>query len=296
MFNIIKQPLPFYDSLEKQQVNESGYVTQHNIFLISPNDRFIPFQIYRQTTTTQLIVNLIKKTGLKSNSTTNITNTITIYKKLLVIAGIKYDYFRYFGNDPLSVNISTGDYYIHITDGTLNWYSEWFSVHSEYSTNLIKYEFWNTRDMYSGAYYLFQDDFKFRMWLPGFIKNNSESEVLERIATKFNNEQIKTYQKKSKLYSLVTPLNAFMADALRISDMCDNIWITTQKSELRKITIVDLKPEEIQDTDIMDLNLVFKSEFIERGNLDDNAPTVQILLTDEVINYLGDENELNLKE
>jgi hypothetical protein len=280
MFDIIKQPLPFYDSLEKQQVNASGFISTQNIFLMSPNDRYIPFQIYRPTAVTNLTVNLVKKTGLVSTSTTVITSTITLDKKIIVIGTVEYDYYRYFGNDALSSNNLEGDYYIHITDGTLNWYSEWFSIHSTYSDNLVKYEFWNTRDIYADAYYLFQDDFKFRIWIPGFIKYNSEHEIFERIVSSFNNERIKPYQKKAKLYSLIASINSFMGDALEISEICDNIWVTNQQSETKQITIVDLKMDEVPDSDIMELNLKFKAGFVERGNTDANAAIKQVFLTD----------------
>jgi hypothetical protein len=286
MFDIIKQPLQFYDSLTKQQVNQSGFLSYQNIFLVSPNDRFIPFVIYRATAATTLTVNLVSRTA-----TTDITANITIQKKVLKVAGVLYDYFRYFSNDALSANIDESDYYLHITDGTLNWYSEWFNVLSNYATNLVKYEYWNTKDIYySGAYYLFQDSFKFRIYFPGFIKNNSEYKIYERLVTTFSNETIKTYQKKSKIYTLVSPINSFIGDSLELSEMCDNIWVTNQQSETSKITIEEIKKEEVSESDVMDLQLQFTAGYIERGNLDENAIELEVFLNDERANDLVDEN------
>lgn len=263
MFNNLIQPLMIYDSLEKQQVNESGFLSSHNIFNFCPNNTLLPFIHY--TTDENISVYAVYEDGTEIDLTAN----LDLPKMLISIYGTPYYCTRYFGNSTLSLN--EGDYHLKITSGTDTWYSEWFTVINNITDNLVKLEWWNTKDILNDYYYIFQNNFKFNMWLPGFIKMNSEYEVFERIVTRFNNEQLKTYQKKAKIYDLISPVNAFMGDCIEFLDMCDNIWITTQKGETKQITITDIKFNDIEETDIQELELKFKTDFIERGNLDSNA-------------------------
>ncbi len=265
MFNNIIQPLMIYDSLEKQQVNESGFISTHNIFNYCPNNTLPPF-IHYKTLNDNIIVYAVYEDGTE----TDVTKKIDLIEVQISIGSTVYYCTRHFGNTT-NLTLNEGDYYLKLIAGAYTWYSEWFTVINNISDNLVKLEWWNTNDIFSNYYYLFQDSFKFRMWLPGFIKMNSEYDVFERIVTRFNNEQLKTYQKKAKIYTLISPINAFMGDCIELAEMCDNIWITNQKGENKQITITDIKFNEIDQTDIQELELKFKTDFIERGNIDSNA-------------------------
>jgi hypothetical protein len=139
--NGIKQPLRFYDSVTKQNwrqkhVNDGGLrfsVNDNNtgvsIVLINPINTIVPFQLRRRRSPNPVTVfDLYSWDGSDFSLDIDLfTITPAPTTNHLRIVQMQYaDNIVWFPTAEFTSPISCGAHYIHISDGSNNWYSEVF--------------------------------------------------------------------------------------------------------------------------------------------------------------------------
>lgn len=146
----IKQPLRFYEKKEHQnRFRKGGYSRVFN--LICPQSHLLPFQIRRP-------LSIYPIQSIKYVSTSDETEIEAInYLELNQIeqfAFDDYDYLVHFGSVPLNTVVPIGEYFLAISDGSNEWFSEVFIVRNfdtedltDGSCVVTKITYWDTCDV-----------------------------------------------------------------------------------------------------------------------------------------------------
>lgn len=142
----IKQPLRFYDKLEKQNfrrewIKDTG-LTDWNV-LINPANIIMPFQIRRRrspnliTTFDLYTYNALTKDFEFDLSVFTIIDGSTVdHLRVLQMQGV--DNIVWNPRKSFLQNLDCGLHYIHLSDGVFNWYSEVFKVDELLDTESVK--------------------------------------------------------------------------------------------------------------------------------------------------------------
>lgn len=145
--NGIKQPLRFYDSVSKQNwrkawVRDGGDIVGLDKFatIVCPENAIIPFQIRRRRSPA-----LITTFDLYSWDD-NLRDFVLYYDILATIPSPQTNHLKviqlqtvdnivWYPQADLTSMLPCGLHYVHLSDGTNNWYSEVFNVVSGWSDN-----------------------------------------------------------------------------------------------------------------------------------------------------------------
>ena len=124
--NYTYQVLPFYDSVSKQNFKQAWmYDDLCSASLICPQNRLLPFQVSRSSRyNPYLYINLYCFDGTFIK---NLITDINAYDLKIYTAG-GVDYYSQMGNWDLAVDLDAGLYYLMVSDGITNKYSEVFKV------------------------------------------------------------------------------------------------------------------------------------------------------------------------
>jgi len=149
----IKQPLRFYEKLEHQ--NRFKETANSSVFkLLCPSNYILPFQIKREAgvlpITSVELVNI--DTGVATQMTTHI-----IFGQLNKYSLTDYDYLVNLGTEPIINSVADGQYYLKVSDGSNEWFSEVityrdFNPDTLADCAITKITYWDTCDV-AGMFY-----------------------------------------------------------------------------------------------------------------------------------------------
>lgn len=158
--NGIKQPLRFYDDVEKQNwrkcyARDAGL--KKEAVLVCPQNAIVPFQIRRRRNPNPVTVfDLYTWNGTDFeydlNLLTNIPAPTTNHLKIIQMQTT--DNIVWFPQADFINPIACGLHYVHVSDGTNNWYSEVFQVINGFTDNTTGYISTFHGDKVTGTYVL----------------------------------------------------------------------------------------------------------------------------------------------
>lgn len=138
----IKEPLRFYDALEKQNFRREWVIKglDKQSVLIMPENAILPFQIRRKRSLNQISTFNIYTYDVSINEFLYSLNVLLIIpapltNHLKIIQMETSDNIVFYQTADLSSHLPCGLHYIHISDGVNDWYSEVFSVVSDFIDN-----------------------------------------------------------------------------------------------------------------------------------------------------------------
>ena len=134
-------PLPFYSDLTGQHHRAKWYA--YTWAQITCAQNFLPrFQIKR----TQALAASLTFTlhTLEDGSSADITAAVQA-SGLLVDDTYDYEIISYAATLPIGASYGIGGYYLHITDGTNNWYSEMFAMRDDLE-QMVQIEYYHLED------------------------------------------------------------------------------------------------------------------------------------------------------
>lgn len=216
--------LPFYTSLEQQSHRRSyAYGDIYPIYV--PKNMLIPFQIVRSTrsNTSNKTVYLYRADGtLVGNISQQMQDAGLMFKRY---ASYGYDVLIFPAIVPMAALDEIGQYYMRITDGANNWYSDVFTV-VDRITSYLKIRWYCDDDMYyKGGLICYRE--------PKFINTLYLDTQLGKPEYPFNEESedrdgllfpVKMYTEKT--YKFTVLASEAMCDAMRLIRMADYVQIT----------------------------------------------------------------------
>ena len=214
--------LPFYESVEKQN-HRKDYAFGEIFPLFTPDKRVLPFQIIRPHRANGIVGAWLY--DLTEHSIADITIPLKDSGLAIHSYGANgYDVITYHGQLPLSIDTPEGRYYIHMTDGVQNWYSEVFTI-VRFVDSYLKIAYRDFANLqFDSGLIDFTNGFKFNIYLPtqvGRPDYEFEEAVDKRDGYQFVEKQIseKTYK-----FNFLAP--EYLLDAMRIIRMMDEVVIT----------------------------------------------------------------------
>lgn len=245
--NITKQPLPVYTSASQHAYNKKIYSAQNNlIHNWCSTLRLIPITLTRTESAAVLTHVYLKDVDdviIKDILTDIVPGELPVFT---TSSGI--DYICYFGNSNLTASIDTGTYYLHITDGTNNWYTELFCVRD--GESYIEFEYSNIFDkwgfVYNGGSII---GFKNRLRLRTRLVDSTEWEEYKEVITDYDLNETVTYSKRTKIYSCSAVVWDYTRDALELMRSHTDISIKYDGNESDILEIKSIEYEKIGNTD-----------------------------------------------
>ena len=142
----IKQPLRFWDSVDKQNWRKSWIKNglMPEAVLICPENAIVPFQIRRRRSPLPITTFDLYTYDEASNAFVYDMDLFTVIpapltNHLRVIQLETADNIIWYPQADFTTALLCGLHYVHISDGTNNWYSEVFSVIGGFSDNTTGY-------------------------------------------------------------------------------------------------------------------------------------------------------------
>jgi hypothetical protein len=300
-----KQPLTFFPDYSSYRNHARSVIgSRTNIPpIIVDKTRFIPFQLKKSSAIQDFPTSIILHDSFTGDQT-DITSLLPI--NILYVSGSN-GWIVFMGNSNLSQNLTEGKYYMYITDGTNEWYSEDFYICDISGKRYIQFEYYNTYDAFD---FIYQGGYKNRIIVKASISQDSEyetfrDEIEDKEKRKYNSILVK--KKMFNIRDLI--LNNSLADAIQEMELHDSIFITenidANVSQVSEIQIEEIKTDPIDgDYTKMEIKfwvkgteIVWRDEDTNITNIqeavwdDDDTPEPQTIfsyLVDELGNYIVD--------
>jgi hypothetical protein len=220
-------PLPFYDSVERQN-HRKDYAFGEVFCLGTPDRKILPFQIIREHRTNQIVyAKLRKKDGTEFLDVLNELSATGLLVNQYTASG--YDVIVYPGILPMAITTPEGEYYLHLSDGVQNWFSDVFTIVYNLS-EYLKIEYSDADSLvFDNGLIDYSGTFKFHIYLctqVGKPEYPFTEQLEERDGQSFIEKQIseKTYK-----FTFLAP--EYLCDAMRIIRMSDYVTIFTKGNE-----------------------------------------------------------------
>ena len=272
--------LPFYTDIRNQNRFKENVKNKCKFNLLSPKNAFLPFLI-------QIPKGSLKPTSFKlvslNGAETDLSNNISILKAI-DFEDFAYCYYKgeslIFKHETIEQDLNLkGAFYIEIVIGGTKYFSEVFIMkeeitNSEFSNDLIKIEFWDSKDIEPIRY---RDGFKQEIYLDTFI-HTSDPEIEEETENDGNNNPNTTFSKlliKQKIEVLVPD---FLKIALMTLPMHDEVKVFDQNKREGKIDRTKVTPTTVANGAFATLEIVFETDILTKTLCDENKiPTNQNL-------------------
>lgn len=230
MANIIcLSPLRFYDALEKQERYKS-YAYGHVSPVIMPFNTIYPFQFVLPASVN---TNIIACQLIKASNDSTVLQIYTQLKEAGLVIANRIVAFP--GIFPISDIQFEGEYYLKLTIGGKNFYSEVFCFTSNID-DYIEIEYWNPEADFTlkNGLVTFTNNFHFKVLLKselGKPEYSFEEEATKRLGYNFIESQI---SKKTYKFNAVLP--EYMCDALRLIRLCSNKILRSKGEEYEMLS------------------------------------------------------------
>lgn len=227
--------LPFYTDIQWQNHRRS-YAYGEIYPLISKADMFLPFQILRLHRDNSVnSVKLYRKDGSLYKDITHamLETGLRIFSQRPFL---DIDTILYAGTIPIGIDVADGIYYIALSDGVDNWYSEMFTVVQDVSGH-VAIEWYDAEDllMDGNVGIVYTDDsgapcFRNRVYLCteiGKPEYTFSEEVNERDGYSFPEKQV-----SEKTYRCTILAPEYLCDVMRFVRMSDYVRVTDQRGQI----------------------------------------------------------------
>ena len=259
--------LPFYDSLEKQN-HKKPYAFGAIYTLIAPNAKILPFQIVRAKQDPSSTFGVAEIKNVRTGVVTDILSE-------MIAAGLRLeiftDYDLIINNSALifsSLQLTADPYYLRLTDGENEWFSDIFTVVNDLS-QFVKVEYWNSENLYyNGGHIDYAHPYRNYFYAQSGIGKPEypfAEEAEERDGFTFIEKQVS--EKKFK-FEFLAP--EFLCDALRIVRMHDfiNVYTIGRKYSAENIIFV---PEWQTQGDLAAVSVEFECDTVIKKTGTSNA-------------------------
>ena len=293
MFDVA-QPLRFYDNEDyvlsnRQSINKYKCIPP----LIVDGTNLLPFQILRgKDSGLGPSDELVSITGCEAidrdGNTFDILENITFNfhvspESFIPIGGdpnviFYYEVVKYLGDSTIST-LKYGIYHLHISDARSGeWWSDEFKVGSTEYT--VKFEFTNS---FNFNYTHYTDGFYYNMTFEAYTYDPAEYEEEEETWNTQTGKAIPIFKNIDKIMAVTLLGNQSVYDAIKFMGMHDEIWITNEAGEKRRIEIRNIDTESIGQSNHVgitikyiitenQLNLYNKNQFINIGSQEGEDP------------------------
>jgi hypothetical protein len=214
--------LPFYDSLEKQNARKS--YAYGNIYpLFAPDDKFLPFQIIAPALNNQTIIRVAvydKNSNVVAEITTEMLQSGMYVKKFPTLG---YDLIVYPAFLPLSFKLRQGIYFLVVSYGNINFFSDMFTAVPDVDSYLTV-KWWDAEDLYfTGGHIDYTAPYKNTLHVCAQLGKPEyvfEEEGETRDGYFFPEKQI-----SEKTYRFIFLAPEYLCDAMRIIRMSDYVTV-----------------------------------------------------------------------
>ena len=214
-------PLPFYDSLSKQQAAKwytYGQAYEHPV----PAGFILPFQIMRSRTGAAITSASIVRVS-DGMSTDVLSSLQATGLEVAQPAGEDFDLIVYPGTIEITYS-EYGYHYLVLSDGTNTWYSDYFCSVAG-TDDLIRISYWHLEEEFCvpGGFVRYQAPYKSMLYLCTDIGKPSyeyDEEVAQR-----DGRNLKLKQTSFKRYRFNVILPEFLTDAMRLISLHDEVEI-----------------------------------------------------------------------
>lgn len=255
---------PFYETLAEQNLDKE-YVDK-DCMLVGERNRLLPFMIRRLIDGTLFANVTFKIYDAADDSVVQTLDAATFLD--LGTHDVTYEYLTYNGT-LLAANLDTSKiYYIILFDGTVNWYSERFSVRASMSDfMLLTFQFGNPLDNMIPLY-------DFKLYINQVLKTPEYprfDDAIEKDGIKVYRSQITQKQNIIRLLSVPE----YLVDALMVLPLADTVSLSIQNGDsiaIQQIEIPD--PEWINENkgatatviiNLIEYTIIKKLNFTEMG-------------------------------
>lgn len=215
--------LPWYNSINEQNHRKS-YAFGDIYPLFTPKDKLLPFQIMRGLRTEQII--LAEMYTIEGVLFADILTPLNETGLEIVSFPIfEYDVIVYPGLFPMAINATPGQYYVKLSDGVEEWFSDVFTVVMDVR-NYTKIE-WRDLDnlVFDQGQIVYKNpNFKNILYFKeeiGKPEYTFDEDVQERDGFLFPAKQI-----SEKTYKMTVLAPEFLCDVMRMIRMSDIVRIT----------------------------------------------------------------------
>lgn len=251
-------PLAFVNNLNEQDYRLS-YAFGEIYPLIVPSDRLLPFQIIRPHKDNFNHIEI----GLIDANTGTFVADLTTEMAVIIKAYLDYDIdvMIYRANANLHTILEEGRYYLDITDGEDNWYSQVFTICKDVS-QCLKIEWWDNQDVYmdSGIITYSSPNYRNILYLCtelGKPDYQFEEEGENRDGYFFPEKQLSW-----KVYKATTTATEYLCDAMRFIRMSDNVRITDKYGRTYKADTFLITPKWQTQGNIASVDIEFTTDTI----------------------------------
>lgn len=221
MIHINPTSLAFYSDLS-QQSHKLSYAYGGKFSLISPVNRFLPFQLILPPNTAALSAATVVSLA---GGTTNVTSH---FSSAVLSDYSDYKVFRYDGSTNLGSSLPIGFHYLELNFGGAKMYSEIFNcLQSVRADDTIQISYWDTSDFifeHTLGRIVYNGTYQNKIYVPSKLAKPEyriEEVIEERDGFKFIEKQI---QKKVYRFSFLAP--EYLCDVLSLVPLHDSVVIT----------------------------------------------------------------------
>lgn len=256
MIHINTTALAFYTNLEQQSFRVD-YAMGNKYSLISPANRFLPFQIILPSDTAALTAaKVVTLEGVERNVLGHFsTSTLSSFTG--------YKVFKYEGLNMLTPALDIGLQYLVLTFGETKMYSELFSAQKTVrSTETIQISYWDTSDFvfqHTLGRIIYNGTYQNKIYIPSLLAKPEytlEEVVEERDGFKFVEKQI---QKKLYRFSFLAP--EYLCDVLSTIPMHDSVVIV-YNGKIYPVYDILFTPEWTPDGFLANVDVEFTTDAI----------------------------------
>lgn len=215
--------LPFYTAIDEQNHRKSyAYGNIYPLFV--PANRFIPFQILRNTRANGITsVRLYTQKGVFLEDITE--RMVDAGLQVVRFESMGYDVIVYPANLPFIVNVEDGQHYIVISDGAQNFYSEIFTIVHDIS-GYLKIEWYDIENLVFDAGQIVYKNPEFRNEIYLCTELGKPEYVFEEDGEKRDGYFFPEKQISEKIYRFIFLAPEYLCDVMRIIRMSDYVTIT----------------------------------------------------------------------
>ena len=251
--------LPWYNSIYEQNHRKS-YSFGDVYPLFTPKDKILPFQIMRKTRSEIIIeAKLFTIDGVLFSDILSDLNDSGLQIVSFPLFG--YDVIVYTGDFPMSINMTSGQYYVKISDGVEDWYSDVFTVVMDVR-NYTKIEWKDIENLVfdQGQIVYKNPSFTNRLYFKeeiGKPEYTFDEVAQERDGFLFPEKQI-----SEKTYKLTVLAPEYLCDVMRMIRLSDIIKVTDKYGRVYKCDSFLITPKWETQGNLASVEIEFQTDTV----------------------------------
>jgi hypothetical protein len=251
--------LPFYTNIQEQDWRKS-YAYGDVYPLYSQVGYLLPFQIIREHRANNPIEQayLYKKDGTFVADIKEQMNNAGL--TILPYAGLGYDVILYPAIFQL-MDMFDGQYYLFMTDGIDEWYSEVFTAVQDMS-GFLKLEWYNEANIeFNGGLFIFKNP-RFHNFLYFATEVGRPSYTFEEEGESRDGYFFPSKQLSEKRYKFTIVAPEYLCDVMRIIRMCDHVRIRDKYDRIYDCDTFLITPEWQEQGNLAKVDVEFETDTV----------------------------------